>query len=228
MTDRSEAAFDRGLTAAARSLVVAPLLADVLAAPPPVATRTRIRSEAPLAAAAAIVILAFAFAIGAPRGPGASPAPVFRAGSQISYDLRSAGYACRSGATASPGQPRMDAIVCTTTTTQMLALAMVVSEDRDGRVGEIHVTADPPGTPSVAFDRDRSDRLRELIGLPFADPSDAAAARAWLADELTLDAGGRVRSMVDGTPVVLERVAGGGYRIVLGDLHAGPSGVPSG
>jgi hypothetical protein len=223
--DRSEAAFDRGLTAAARSLVLAPLPAAVLEVPRPVTARSSLWFQAPLAASVAIVVVALGLAVGAPQVPGVSKTPAFRTGNEISYELRSSGYACRSGADASPGRPRMEAIVCTTVAPSLVA-TVIVSEDATGRVGELHGRVDLDGAPTGKAERDRSALLRGLIGLPFADPSDAAAGRAWLSGLLPLDPGKRAGTAVGGTQVVVERDVGGGYLVVLGDLHADGSTPP--
>ena len=120
----------------------------------------------------------------------------------------------------------MEALVCATTLPH-LAAAVIVSEDPDGRIGEIHIKSDIVGTPTAASEGERSDELERLIGLPFGDPTAAAAAQTWLTSVLPLDPDARVETSVGGVPVVLDRVARGGYLIVLGDLGVVPSALPS-
>lgn len=229
---RDEAAFDRALARAARSLVVAPLPAAVLDAPRTQATRPRLQVGAPLGAAIAIVAIAIGLGIGAPRGPGASQAPAagqtpaFRSGSQISFDLRTSGYSCRAGVAASRGQLRMEAIVCTRSANSIVT-TVIVSEDAASHVGEIHVRSDASRISTTTSEREQSDLLRRAVGLPLADPADVVAVRAWLDGVLLHEAGGRASTTIDGTPVVLQREASGRYVVVLGDLGAGGAAVPS-
>jgi hypothetical protein len=224
--ERDEAAFDRALALAARSLVDAPLPAAVLDAPKPPLARSPLRFSAAIAAAVAILILAIGFPVGGPRDPEPVPTPVFRASGQISDELRSAGYGCQPGATASPGQPRMEAVVCVKNLDRLVA-ALIISENLDGGIGEIHIKSDLEGTPSAASEDERSDELERLIGLPFADPTAASTARLWLRSILPLVPGTQAETAVRGVPVVVERVALGGYLIVLGDLRAGESASAS-
>jgi hypothetical protein len=223
---RDEAAFDRALALAARSFVDAPLPTAVLDAPRPPLARSPLRFPAALAAAAALLILVIGFPIGGPRDPEPLPAPVFRTSGQISDELRSAGYGCQPGATASPGEPRMEAVVCVRNLARPVA-ALIISEDLDGGIGEIHIKSDLEGAPSVAAEDERSDELERLIGLPFADPTAESTARTWLRSVLPLDPGTQTETTIHGVPVVVERVALGGYLIVLGDLRAGGSASPS-
>ncbi len=88
------------------------------------------------------------------------------------------------------------------------------------------MASDIVGPPTPTTERDQATFLETSIGQVFVDPATAAAVRAWLADALPLDPGARVRTSIEGVPVVLERGAGG-YSIVLGDLGAGPQAVPS-
>jgi hypothetical protein len=224
--DRDEAAFDRALALAARSLVDAPLPAAVLDAPRPPVARSPLRLPAAIAVAAAILILVVGFPVGGPRDPEAVPTPVFRTSGVISDELRRAGYGCQPGATASPGEPRMEAVVCVRTLARLVA-ALIISEDLDGGIGEIHIKSDLEGTPSAAAEDERSDELERLIGLPFADPTAASTVRTWLRSVLPLDPGTQVETAVRGVPVVVERVPLGGYLIVLDDLRAGESASTS-
>ncbi len=216
--DPMQDAFDRALGSAARSLAVEPLPGDILAAPGPVGAHSRLRSEVPLAAAVAIVVLAIGSAIGAPKAPVADPAPAFRTGEGLSVELRTSGFSCRPGTATPAGRPRMEAIVCTATTPSVLA-TVVVSEDPAGHVGEIHVDSDILGTPSATSDRDRADLLVATIGQSFADPADAAAARAWLTGELPLDPAEQVRTTIHAVPIVVARGLSS-YSMVLGNLGA--------
>jgi hypothetical protein len=220
--DRTEAAFDRALASTARSLVAEPLPTGVLDEGLPAPAGSRLRSDLPVAMAALLAVASLAVAIRAPAHPAAGPTPAFRTGTQISYDLRSAGYVCRSGPDAPAGGPRMDAIVCATTGSTF-AGDVVISEDPAGAVGEVHVAADWRGSASAIGDSERADRLRALVGVAFADAPDRATAGAWLEAVLPLAPGAVLRTSVDGTPVVLERTAGGGYRITIGDLGGGPA-----
>lgn len=231
---RGEAAFDRALANAARSVVVEPLPAGVLHVPRPVAPGSWLRFQAPLGAAVVFAILAMGIAIGAPSLPGASAQPVFRTGNEIVLDLRRSGYSCRTGDPASPGQPRMEAIVCMAPPRDLEA-SVILSEDPTGRLAEFHASSNMSGpasstvlgAPVTTADAKQLDLLEQLIGLPFADPASSAAAQAWLHGRLPLEAGRRIATTIHGVPVVLERAVRGGYRIVVGDLGVGGTALPS-
>ena len=220
-----EAGFDRALASAARSLVVEPMPSDLLAAPRPARAGSWLRSSAPLAAAVALIVLAIGSAIGAPRPSEPDLVSAFQTGDRLSQAFRGAGFDCRAGEPAAAGQARMEALICTDTTPWQI-LTVVASEDAAGLVGEIHIASDRLGSSTVAADHDRATRLIATVGLPFADPAEATAARAWLTEALTLDPGRPVRTSIGVVPVVLERGVGGDS-IVLGDLGAAPGVTPT-
>jgi hypothetical protein len=227
--DRVEAAFERDLDRAARSLVGEPLeprVLEIARRTPAPASR---RLDPALSLAAVAVAIALVFVVGPrllPAGPGGASG--LRSTAVVSTELRGAGWSCSpvSGAsassvarTAAASQAPTVRLVCQAPpTAHPLVAAMIFGEDPRGALTGVEIKSDILGTSNGTLVARQIDFLYQFIALPFANSADAALARSWLRANLPLATGGPAQAAVGGIPVRISILPGGGYVIVIGEV----------
>lgn len=243
--ERRDARFERELRQASLGLASEPLPRDILAAPVSVSGRRPGAAVGVggvvLVAAAAIVVAVWLGARLLPSGDGAS----FRPPTAIELELRTSGYRCitaphptpRPGSTATPaapsptGSPRPTVppggndLVCTTPDALAPVVGAYILElDSGGAIVLAHAKAGILGTPNVASEGARVELLATFVGLGFADPGEAEAARSWLRARVPVESGLTVETTIAGVALSLSRDTDDGYELELTPSSAAPGG----
>ena len=229
--ERGGLGFEVELDRAARSLAAEPLPRDLLDAPSPASARDLTAAiGSGLVAVAAVVVLAVW--LGGWLAPSGGGEPALRPAAEIELELRASGFRCATGISPSPA-PRATAVpdarpqvVCVAPASlEPVVGALILGLDGSGAIAEVHAKVGllEPVTP--AGEASREALLGRFIGVALASPSDAAAARDWLIEQLPIEPGDRVTTTIRELEVVAERdTTGGGYQLQVG---APADGSPS-
>ncbi|HLX36105.1 MAG TPA: RNA polymerase sigma factor [Candidatus Limnocylindrales bacterium] len=206
---RRAGVLDSDIDAAARSLVVEPLPADVAEASPGRAAAERRMVLLRLAAALAtgiVVMVAFALALGPDRLLGSTGGlATLRSVAVIEASLESNGWVCRVAASGGVDELR----VCDSPKAAEPVVASIkIEPGPDGGAKGIWVTSDIAGFPTATTEDIRAAILDMAISLPFESRADADEAQAWLDEHLPMPATMRAATTVRGVRVA---VSGTGY-----------------
>jgi hypothetical protein len=133
---------------------------------------------AAVAGLAIVAVLAVTVALPAMRGTAGDAPIATRSISAILGEMLASGYDCRAARQTRPGSGLSPGYVCTRIETGLGEVAATVRANLANDFASLSVVTPATGAaPDTAVAR---SSLRALVTLPYAVPSDAAAARAWV------------------------------------------------